>query len=239
LNTKLPYSSALDRALLVEVRMRAVFPGLGALFIGLTTSFATAAPESASRAQPETILNFAVMRNGTPIGNSTVRLRHDGEETVAEVVTHIQVKIAYVTVYRFDQSQTERWADGNLVALTSITDDNGTPHKVRVKRKGNTLLVEADGKASEVDPTLTPVNLWNPALVQKKLALNPQDGTVTPVSVVDHGEEKLVLEGRPTTTHHYSIKTNFPQEVWYDGQNRLVKVQLRGSDGSTIHYQPS
>jgi hypothetical protein len=236
----MPDSSALDRALLAEVRMRAVFPGLGALFIGLTTSFATAAPaEPAAQAQPDTTLNFAVMRNGTQIGNSTIRLRRDGEETVAEVVTHIQVKIAYVTVYRFDQNQTERWADGNLVALTSITDDNGTPHKVLVKRKGNTLLVEADGKASEVDPTLTPVSLWNPSLVQKKLALNPQDGTVTPVSVVDHGEEKLVLEGRPTTAHHYSINTSFPQEVWYDEQNRLVKVKLRGSDGSTIHYQPS
>jgi hypothetical protein len=236
----MPDSSALDRALLAEVRMRAVFPGLGALFIGLTTSFATAAPaEPAAQAQPDTTLNFAVMRNGTQIGNSTIRLRRDGEETVAEVVTHIQVKIAYVTVYRFDQNQTERWADGNLVALTSITDDNGTPHKVLVKRKGNTLLVEADGKASEVDPTLTPVSLWNPSLVQKKLALNPQDGTATPVSVVDHGEEKLVLEGRPTTAHHYSINTSFPQEVWYDEQNRLVKVKLRGSDGSTIHYQPS
>jgi hypothetical protein len=236
----MPDSSALDRALLAEVRMRAVFPGLGALFIGLTTSFATAAPaEPAAQAQPDTTLNFAVMRNGTQIGNSTIRLRRDGEETVAEVVTHIQVKIAYVTVYRFDQNQTERWADGNLVALTSITDDNGPPHKVLVKRKGNTLLVEADGKASEVDPTLTPVSLWNPSLVQKKLALNPQDGTVTPVSVVDHGEEKLVLEGRPTTAHHYSINTSFPQEVWYDEQNRLVKVKLRGSDGSTIHYQPS
>jgi hypothetical protein len=235
----MPDSSALDRALLAEVRMRAVFPGLGALFIGLTTSFATAAPaEPAAQAQPDTTLNFAVMRNGTQIGNSTIRLRRDGEETVAEVVTHIQVKIAYVTVYRFDQNQTERWADGNLVALTSITDDNGTPHKVLVKRKGNTLLVEADGKASEVDPTLIPVSLWNPSLVQKKLALNPQDGTVTPVSVVDHGEEKLVLEGRPTTAHHYSINTSFPQEVWYDEQNRLVKVKLRGSDGSTIHYQP-
>ena len=220
--------------------MRAVFPVFGALFIGLTTSFAMAArAEPAAQAEPDTILNFAVMRNGTQIGNSTVRLRRDGEETVAEIVTHIQVKIAYVTVYRFDQSQTERWADGNLVALTSITDDNGTPHKVLVKRKRNALLVEADGKASEVDSTLTPVSLWNPALVQKKLALNPQDGTVTPVSVIDHGEEKLVLDGRSTTVHHYSIKTSFPQEVWYDEQNRLVKVELRGSDGSTIHYQPS
>ena len=61
----------------------------------------------------------------------------------------------------------------------------------------------------------------------------------TPVSVVDHGEEPLVLQGRPTTTaHHYSIKTSFPQDVWYDQQHQLLKVELRGSDGSRIQYQP-
>ena len=69
------------------------------------------------------------------------------------------------------------------------------------------------------------------------MALSTQDGSVTPVSVTDHGEEQLVLQGRPLTAHHYSIKTNIPQEVWYDRHRRLVQVELHGSDGSTIRYQ--
>ena len=140
---------------------------------------------------------------------------------------------------RFDQSQTERWADGNLVAFTSVTDDNGTRHKVSAERKGDTLSVEAGGKTSEVDPTVIPASLWNAALVRQTTALDPQDGSVTPVSVVNHGEEQLVLEGRPTTARHYSITAGNPQDVWYDEQNRLVKVELRGSDGSKIEYRPS
>ena len=66
----------------------------------------------------------------------------------------------------------------------------------------------------------------------------PADGTLTPVSVVDHGEEPLVLQGHPTTAHHYSVRTSFPQDVWYDRQDQLLKVELRGSDGSKIQYQP-
>jgi uncharacterized protein DUF6134 len=240
-NTKPPDASSLDRALHTGVGMRRLFPVLGALFICSVAVFPAAPNGRAAHGRlpvpGDMTLDFVVMRNGTQIGTSTVRLRRDVEETVAESVTHIQVKIAYVTVYRFDQRQTERWADGNLVALNSLTDDNGTTHKVTARRKENTLAVEADGKTSEVDPTLTPVSLWNAALVQKTMALNTRDGSVTPVSVVDHGEEQLVVDGRPTAAHHYSIKTSFPQDVWYDSENRLVKAELRGSDGSRIQYQ--
>ena len=184
-----------------------------------------------------TTLNFAVTRNGDPIGTSTVRLHRDGRHTVAEIATRVQVKIAFLTVYRYEQRETERWVDGKLLTMSSVTDDNGTLHKVMATSRGDKLAVEADGKVSEVDPGLVPVSLWNASLVQKTVALDPQDGRVVPVSVIDHGTERLVLQGRATTAHHYSIKTSFPQDVWYDEQRRLLKVELRGSDGSKISYQ--
>jgi hypothetical protein len=229
---KMPDSSALDRGLLREVRMRALFLVLGTLIV---SAMIYSMPAQAQT--DDMTLNFAVMRNDQPIGTSLVRLRRDGQETIAEIATHVRVKIAYVTVYRFDQAETEHWAGGTLLAMTSLTNDNGTVHKVTARRRANTLSVDADGKASEVNPAVIPVSLWNASVVQQTMALNPQDGTITPVSVVDHGEEQLVLQGRPTTAHHYSIRTSFPQDVWYDEHDRLVKVELRGSDGSRIHYQ--
>ncbi len=219
--------------------MRALFLSLGALLVVAAMSFSeTVRAEPPGPPGPNDMtLSFTVMRNGAQIGTSVIRLRRNGPETIAEIATHVQVKIAYVTVYRFDQVETEQWVNGSLIAMTSLTNDNGTVHKVSAKRRGDVLLVEADGKASEVDPSVVPVSLWNASLVQKTLALNSKDGTITPVSVVDHGEEQLVLDGRPTTVRHYSIKTSFPQDVWYDKQDRLVKVELRGRDGSRIHYR--
>ncbi len=187
----------------------------------------------------DTTLNFAVLRNGGQIGTSTMRVRRDDPQTLAEIVTHVQVKIAYVTVYRFDQTVTEHWTGGSLVEMTALTNDNGTVHKVSAMRAGDTLAVEADGKTSEADPTVIPASLWNAALVRQTMALDPQDGSVAPIAVVDHGEEQLVLEGRATTAHHYSISTGTSQDVWYDEQNRLVKVELVGSDGSKIEYRPN
>ena len=211
-------------------------PTLALVLAGLVLVLLGGAPTRAEL-QPTT-LSFAVMRNGERIGTSTVRVRHDGDETVADVSSRVEVKIAFLTVYRFEQSETERWRDGQLVAMTSSTDDNGTPHRVSATRSGGKLMVNADGKTSEVDGGLMPVSPWNAALVRKTMALDIQNGRVIPVAVTDHGEEQLTLHGRALTTHHYSIRTSFPQDVWYDQNRRLVQVELSGSDGSTIRYQP-
>jgi hypothetical protein len=202
-------------------------------------ALAGAGLSASAQAEPgSATMNYAIMRNGDQIGTTTVRLDRKGRETTAEVVTEVRVKVAFVTVYRYEQTETERWVDGRLVALNSVTDDNGTLHKVTATSRGNVLAVNADGKTSEVDPAVMPVSLWNAALVQKTIALDTQDGSLVKLSVVDHGKEQLVLQGQPRTAHHYSIHTTFPQEVWYDESRQLIKVALRGSDGSKIEYHP-
>lgn len=183
-----------------------------------------------------TTLNYAVTRNGTPIGATTVSLVRDGRQMTVEVATHVQVEIAYFTVYHYDQRETEHWVDGRLQDMTSRTDDNGTIHRVSATSRGDVMSVEADGRSRTVDAGVIPVSLWNAALIKKTLALDPQDGKLTAVAVVDRGEEELVLRGRAMPAHHYSINTGFPQDVWYDQQHRLVKVELHGSDGSNIQY---
>lgn len=213
--------------------MRALGVVLGVGVAAATVFGAAAQPEPAVGT-----IKFLVMRDGDQIGTTTVRLSHEGRETVAEIKSHIQVKLAFITVYRFDQTEVERWADGQLVSLAAVTDDNGTHHKVSATTRGNKLLVDADGKASEVDRSLMPASLWNAALVQKTQALNLQDGTVIKVSVVDHGDEQVDVKGTPTKTRHYSINMSFPQDVWYDQNRQLVKVKMRATDGSKIEYQP-
>ncbi len=213
--------------------------GLGVVSAAALPGPAVAAPPSgAASGSDAATTNFAVMRNGERIGSSTVRLRRSGDETLAEVATHIEVKIAFLTVYRYDQKETERWADGRLLAMTSLTRDNGTIHRVSATRSGDKLLVESDGRTREVDPGLTPYSPWNAALLNERRVLDIEDGRVTPVSVTDRGEERLVLQGRATLAHRYSIRTSFPQDLWYDQQRRLVQVELHGSDGSTIQYRP-
>jgi Family of unknown function (DUF6134) len=204
--------------------------------LGIMVAASSIMTGTAARADANvTTLNFAVTRNGEQIGSTTVRLQQRGDQTVAETATNIQVKIAFITVYRYEQRLTERWSGGKLAALSAVTDDNGSVHRVNATRSGDKLSVNADGKISQVDPAMMPANLWNVSLVRMRAALDPKDGSIMPVSVVDRGHEQLVMQGRALTAHRYSIKTTIPQEVWYDENQRLLKVELRGSDGSTIN----
>src|SRR4051795_684214 len=185
-----------------------------------------------------TAASFAVIRNGEQIGTSTVRVQHSGGETTVETTTDIRVTIAYITVYRFAKRQTEQWVGSRLAGLSAVTDDNGKMSRVIATRYADRLSVNVNARIGDIE-VVSPANLWDTSVHRLTRALNTTDGTLIPVSVMDRGMEQIVARGRSVAAHRYSIKTTDVQDVWYDGQQRLLKVELRGSDGLTIVHELS
>jgi hypothetical protein len=202
------------------------------LIVALSALTAVAATEPAT-----TDLRFSVLRNGDPIGTMTMQIRRDGSGTVARTKTHIRVKLGFVTLYRFDQTQTEHWADGHFVSLSAETDDNGTSHLVSAKAGHDAVRVDADGDTKDLAPSIIPDSLWNPALLGQKSVLSAEDGAVLSVHAIDRGEDRLDLSGRSIKARHYSIEGTQPQDVWYGSDHRLIKMEMRGRDGSKIEYR--
>jgi hypothetical protein len=105
--------------------------------------------------------------------------------------------------------------------------------------KPSGLEVEADGKSgAHLDPTIQPASLWNPEVLRRPVMLDTQDGQVVPLAVVDQGNEDLTIDARTVKAHHYTMKSKYSQDVWYDEQQHLVQVKLIGPDGSVILYRP-
>ncbi|HTW33938.1 MAG TPA: DUF6134 family protein [Rhizomicrobium sp.] len=209
---------------------RNAFLGALAVFMALvaTSAYADSGAET---------IKFAVTRDDTPIGTNTIDVIRKGAETSVQIVTHVAVGMAFFTLYKFDQTETEQWTNGHLLAMNAITDDNGTLHHTNASSRDGRLVVDGDGQVQNLASTIVPASLWNPAMLSQTVALNPEDGKVVPVSVVDCGEDNLTIAGRLERTHHYLLRTIFSQDVWYDDSNRLVKMELKGADGSTIRYQ--
>jgi hypothetical protein len=202
------------------------------LILALSALTAVAATEPAT-----TDLRFSVLRNGDPIGTMAMQIRRDGSGTVAQTKVHIRVKLGFVTLYRYDQTQSEHWADGHFVSLSAETDDNGTPHQVSAKAGHDAVSVDADGETKKLAPSIIPDSLWNPALLAQTTALSAQDGSVVKLHAIDRGEDRLDLAGHSVKAHHYSIEGTLPQDVWYDSDHRLIKMEMRGRDGSKIEYR--
>ena len=182
---------------------------------------------------------FAITRNGDQIGTHSIDLNRTGPETTVSIATDLAVKVLFVTAYRFQHTASEHWVGGRLIALNSTTDDNGTRHRVSVAMKTSGLEVEADGKAAaRLDRNIQPASLWNAEVLRRPVMLNTQDGQVVPLSVVDLGSEDLTIDARTVKAHHYTMKSKYSQDIWYDEQQHLVQVKLLGPDGSVIMYKP-
>jgi len=182
-------------------------------------------------------VNFAVMRNGSQIGTNSVNFDRSNNGTTVQTVTHVSVGLGFITLYRFDQTETEQWANGHLVAMNSTTDDNGTLHRAKALARDGKLEFRCDNQVKEIASDTVPLNVWNVAVINQTTVMDPKDGSLQPMKVKDMGEETVPVLGKERRTHHYQIITTFPQDVWYDDKNELVQVELKGTDGSTIRYQ--
>jgi hypothetical protein len=183
-------------------------------------------------------LRFAIMRNGSQIGSSSININRAGNETLVNIQTDVEVKVLFITAYHFKETESEQWANDRLVALNSVTDNNGTHHKLSAMQSPSTLIVDVDGKTSMVDRNIVPSSFWNPQFLKHMTVLDTEDGVVSPMSVIDRGPDQLTIDGKVIKAHHYSIRSRYPQDVWYDEHQNLIQVQLTGSDGSTITYKP-
>jgi hypothetical protein len=201
--------------------------------LGSTALFIASAHADADR---DTI-KFTVLRNDNEIGTNTITVSRSGDQTTVQIVTHVKVKFAFVTLYQFDQSDTKQWIGDQLVTLRASTDDNGTIHQTTAQNNEGKMIVQGDGQITELAASILPVSLWNFDVLKHSTGFDPQSGSMVPISVVDRGVDDLMLLGHTEPAHHYVLTTTFPEDLWYDDNHRLVKLELKGPDGSTIRYQ--
>lgn len=165
-------------------------------------------------------LAFDVIRKDRDIGDYVVTFRGSGGDVTVDIATDVKVKVPVIGVaaYRFSQTSTETWRGGQLAGLTSRTDDNGTPHDIRV---GATSLI--------------PASLWNADMVRSSAVLNTIDGSTDPISVSNLGTENVATGSGTVAATHYALRGGLNRDLWYAGAT-LVHVRFAAEDGSQVDY---
>jgi hypothetical protein len=121
-------------------------------------------------------LDFTVMRDGKEIGNHQIQFRQDTDSLSVDIKTDVAVKILFITAYRFEHHGTEIWRDDRLVALKSVTNDDGTPHDLEAQADKDSLSVMGDGSASRAEANIIPASLWHESILQGGDILNTLHG---------------------------------------------------------------
>ncbi len=181
-------------------------------------------------------LRFRVLRNGAPIGHHEVRFRAREDEVIAETRFEAEVRILFLTAYRYHYHSRDVWRDGCLVALTAETNDNGKRTRVEAEFDGEVLRITSPAGAKAVAPGIHPTTHWNAGVLDSTRVLNTITGRIAEVDLIALGEDRVVVEGRTIIAQRYRYAGDIESEVWYDAEGRWVKMRFNAKDGSTIEY---
>lgn len=181
--------------------------------------------------------NFRVLLDDREIGRHHYTLRTSGVTREVRTDARFDVRVLFVSAYRYLHEAVERW-DGNcLQSLVSRTDTNGERQSVNAVARGGRLTVERGDGSDEYEGCVMTFAYWNPQILKARRLLNSQTGELLPVRVAPQGEELIAVRGRPLAAERHRISApNLQIDVWYaDGQWVALEAPAKG--GRRLRYE--
>ncbi|AWJ89726.1 hypothetical protein Sp245p_07980 [Azospirillum baldaniorum] len=188
---------------------------------------------AAHAAEPRT-LTYRILMGDDPVGSETVRLEPQGEVTKVAVTASTRVKVLFIN-FRYDHKREEVWKGRTLESMSAQTDDDGTPHTIRMLRTGGGYSVTVDGKTGETGADALPLTLWTPEVLKRPTLLSVIDGKPYSVRTDLVGTETLTVGGRAVPAQHHRISGDVERDLWFDAQGTLLKTRFKRS-GYDVTY---
>lgn len=180
---------------------------------------------------------FRVLWNGSNIGSHRVAVRPVAGHAASITVTteiDMQVRLGFITAFRFRHVSEERWADGRLAAIDSRTEDNGDAYTVQGERSPTGLnLVGPAGRTSGAGDLLTTNSLWMRSLTAQTRVVDAQQGDVVALAVVADGSERLGGSAGIEADCFRFETPSWQGRLWYDSSGTWHKAILC-RNGKTI-----
>jgi len=206
----------------------------GLLVVGLgVTGWA-----SAAFIPPDGRIDFDVVRNSdSPLGHHRLRFTREGGQVVMEKEIRFQVKLAFITAFRYEHENREVWEEGRLVSLDTRTHDDGKEHWVRGRATPDGFAVDSSRGSLLAPADVVTTSYWNIGLIRATRLLDTQRGVLMDVRVEPLGVEPIQAGGQVVEARHFRIHilTNTPGatdtiDIWYDDNDQWVKLAFDAKD---------
>jgi len=209
------------------------------LLVALTSGagVASAASMDDVRALYGDRIEFGVYRNEAPVGEHTVAFEQVADGLRVQTATELSVSALFITVYRFEYVSDALWRDGALVSMTARTDDGGSVSEIEAGSADGILTVRGPGGADEAPVGIYPTNHWNAGVIGSTRVLDTFTGRIAEVDLTPRGLEQIDTTHGVISATRYQYSGAIDNEVWYDTDGRWVKMQFKGTDGSTIQLR--
>ena len=199
---------------------------LGAAALPLFSASASAAPRR---------LAYNVRRNGGAFGTHQITLTPDGRRLTVDIAIKLQVKAAFITLYKYDHRNTEIWEDGKLLSITTKTNDNGKEYALKGTAARDRF--EIDGAAGQLTApdTIIPTSYWNPALVNQTELLDTQKGRLFSVAIEPAGETTRPVGADERNCTKFRMSGDLDLDLYY-ASSRVWAGCAFNIKGSSVDY---
>ncbi len=208
---------------------------LGFLLLALSVPALANMPEnSVSRWE------FDVYLNDKRVGQHHYEVsRTDGIEQVRSEAS-FNYKILFISAYRFQHSNSERWSDNCLLGFDAETNANGKRFDISGQRRTGSFTVD-DGESSfELPECVMSFAYWNRDFLEQSSLLNPQTGEYVEVSVDDAGADSVVVRGEVVPATRYRLTAyGVDLTLWYSDDDRWLALESVAKGGHRIRYELS
>jgi len=161
-----------------------------------------------------TTLEYTILKEGEPIGKEVVAINDTDKGYNVDVVTQTNVKMLFLE-FNYEHQRHEVWENGELVAMQSRTNDDGTHHEYNVTRTADGLQVMYDGKRKTFDLKSLPLSLWSKAALNRPVLF----------SVID--AEPYKIETKALGEDHFKIDGEITRELWFADDGYLEKAAFK------------
>ena len=208
------------------------------LLVGGAMLAAMPAGLRASLPVPGDRLGFDIMRKGSKLGTHLLSFERSGDALTVRVAVDLVFKLGFITLYRYSHHATERWQGDQVVALQTVTSDNGTPNQVTGRRDASGLVIEGTKAPRYVAPAnALPATHWNRRELDGPW-INTQDGRLMHPRIAPVGSDMIpTASGQQIRATHYALTGDVLLDMWYDAKPSWAGLSFKAKDGSTIRYE--
>ncbi len=183
---------------------------------------------------------FGVLLDDKRIGYHNFNVSYDGNQRVLETEAKFDVKVLFLTAFRYRHSNTEIWNDGCLASIDASTNNNGDQLEVIGRRDGGAFALRSHNGESELPKCVQSFAYWNPAILESERLLNSQTGEYEDVSVNFEGEDEVSVGGKSVDALRYRLSAKRGDiTLWYaTDDRRWLALEAPAKGGRTIRYEP-
>ena len=179
---------------------------------------------------------YDVIRKNKVIGS--IETTFNKQDSILEITTvvDIEVKVLFVTAYRFYQTSKETWLDNEFIKIKGYADfEDEREYFIKGEDVNNIFLASGMDGELKLDKSILPLNYWNKAILKQNKIFDTQKGIVREIQVTKLKDEEIEINDKKILAEKYLFNASthakdkgpFPEyTLWYANNEELLKFRF-------------